>query len=350
MENAMSGFSEIQYIVLGIIVLAVLILPLSVRLIESNIEFFLLAAGGIAVSVSGVWTSHLIIDAVTKPLPITLAVLLFGLLFFYGRAYLDRFLNASIRSLPLPVIIFSSVAILGFLSSIVTAIVASLVLVEIVRALNLTRDREIRLVVLACFAIGLGAALTPVGEPLSTIVITQLHGDFFYLFRLLGAYLIPGIVFLGLFAAFIVKRENITSFADAVQEKTARTVWIRAGKVYAFVAALLMLGAGLMPLAVQLIAPLSPGALFWANMLSAILDNATLAAIEASFALNSTQLTVALLGILISGGMLIPGNIPNIIAADHLKIRSSEWARIGVPVGIFFMLVTFIVLLSLRVL
>jgi predicted cation transporter len=41
--------------------------------------------------------------------------------------------------------------------------------------------------------------------------------------------------------------------------------------------------------------------------------------------------------LLISGGMLIPGNIPNIIAAHTLQIKSTEWARFGVPLGLVMM-------------
>ena len=48
-------------------------------------------------------------------------------------------------------------------------------------------------------------------------------------------------------------------------------------------------------------------------MVSAILDNATLAAAEIGPALTESQIKSALMGLLISGGMLIPGNIPNII-------------------------------------
>jgi predicted cation transporter len=47
---------------------------------------------------------------------------------------------------------------------------------------------------------------------------------------------------------------------------------------------------------------------------------------------------------LIAGGMLIPGNIPNIIAAGKLHIKSREWARFGVPLGAALMLVFFLVL------
>lgn len=60
------------------------------------------------------------------------------------------------------------------------------------------------------------------------------------------------------------------------------------------------------------------------NMVSLILDNAALAFAEIGPSLHILQIKAALLGLLISGGMLIPGNIPNIISAGKLKIRSSE--------------------------
>ena len=75
-------------------------------------------------------------------------------------------------------------------------------------------------------------------------------------------------------------------------------------------------------------------------MVSAVLDNATLAAAEIGPSLEESQIKSALLGLLIAGGMLIPGNIPNIIAAHALKINSSEWARLGAPLGMLMMLAT----------
>ena len=50
------------------------------------------------------------------------------------------------------------------------------------------------------------------------------------------------------------------------------------------------------------------------------------------------------MGLLIAGGMLIPGNIPNIIAASKLKISSKEWARLGMPLGLVLMVLYFLVL------
>ncbi len=74
--------------------------------------------------------------------------------------------------------------------------------------------------------------------------------------------------------------------------------------------------------------------LYWFNITSAVLDNATLAAAELSPRMTAAQVK----GIIISGGMLIPGNIPNIIiAASKLKISSRVWAVAGVSSGLLLM-------------
>jgi predicted cation transporter len=87
---------------------------------------------------------------------------------------------------------------------------------------------------------------------------------------------------------------------------------------------------------------ISPQILYWINMVSAILDNATLTAAELSPAMSQVQINAVLMGLLISGGMLIPGNIPNIISAGKLGITSGEWAKLGVPLGLITMLIYFV--------
>ncbi|HCF71867.1 MAG TPA: cation transporter, partial [Syntrophomonas sp.] len=59
------------------------------------------------------------------------------------------------------------------------------------------------------------------------------------------------------------------------------------------------------------------------------------------------QVTAIIMGLLISGGMLIPGNIPNIVSASKLKISSKEWAAWGVPLGLIVMVFFFIILFFL---
>src|SRR4030095_2746944 len=110
--------------------------------------------------------------------------------------------------------------------------------------------------------------------------------------------------------------------AEEEEEKLSEG-FLRAAKVYVFVMALIFLGAGFKTLIDAYLIKMSTQALFWVNMVSAVLDNATLAAAEIGPSLTEAQIKSALLGLLISGGMLIPGNIPNIIAAHALHIKST---------------------------
>jgi predicted cation transporter len=105
--------------------------------------------------------------------------------------------------------------------------------------------------------------------------------------------------------------------------------------------ALILLGAGFKPLIDMYISKMPAPVLYWVNISSAILDNATLAAAELGPLMSLAQIKGIMLGIIISGGMLIPGNIPNIIAANKLSISSREWAKVGVPFGLVMMAVYF---------
>jgi predicted cation transporter len=173
------------------------------------------------------------------------------------------------------------------------------------------------------------------------------HASFYYLFKLLALYVIPAVIVLGIIGIGLVREapedtgESLA--AEQVEEKLS-DVFVRAGKVYIFVMALIFLGAGFKPLIDTYLLKLPSQILFWVNMVSAILDNATLAAAEIGPSLSEAQIKSALLGLLISGGMLIPGNIPNIISAHALHIKSTEWARLGVPLGLVIMTMTAILL------
>ena len=108
--------------------------------------------------------------------------------------------------------------------------------------------------------------------------------------------------------------------------------------------ALALLGAGFKPLIDTYITPLDGRLLSWINMISAILYNATMAAAEISPEMSGMQIEGILMGLLISGGMLIPGNIPNIISAGKLRITSSEWARLGVPLGLVLLVIYYLII------
>jgi predicted cation transporter len=331
-------------------ILVVLIGPFSNKSIERNLEAFLFVMGLFAVTIAGAWDFKLVVEAVKEPVVkgIVPAVLVAGLLFHYGRSHAERAMDNLLERIPLKLVVSAIVVGLGLGSSIITAIIASLLLVELVNILPLERSARINVIIIACFSIGLGAALTPLGEPLSTIAITKLqgapyHAGFFFLFDQLAWYIIPGILAMGLLSLFFTGKRSASKQADAPETgESLKDVGIRALKVYLFVMALILLGGGMKVIIDKYFSAVSSKILFWLNMVSAILDNATLTAAEIAPSLHIDQITAALMGLLISGGMLIPGNIPNIISANKLGITSKEWARLGVPVGLIAMLLYFV--------
>jgi len=327
-----------------IILLLVLALPLLSHRVEQNLEAFLFVMGMLAAFVAGVLSRHLIRDALTHPIPITLAVFAAGLLFKWTRRYIGMGLVKLRLVVPMRVLLAVVFTALALLSSVITVIIASLVLVELISALRFQKDDESRLVVIACMAIGLGAALTPIGEPLSTIATAKLHEDFWFLMRLLGPWVIPGIVLLGIWTGLQPLRYGQETLTEAEDRETYGGVVFRALRVYLFVMALTLLGEGFKPVIDRFVIELDARLLYWINMISAILDNATLTAAEVSPQMTLLQVRAVLMGLLISGGMLIPGNIPNIIAANKLGIRSRTWARFGVPLGLVLLLGYFVLL------
>lgn len=328
---------------LGLILLAVLLGPVLVKPVEQNIELFFLGAGALASAAAGQWSTGLLHAAATEPIPLTIAVLSFGVIARLLRPALDRGVKRLVKLVAPRWIYFSLIIVLGLLSSVITAVIAALILVEAVALLKLDRHSEIAAVVLACFAIGLGAALTPVGEPLGTIAIAALNADFWYLMRLLGPLVVVGIAIVGAGSLFLPAKYGHSLKADAHADSWYE-VFVRAGKVYLFVAGLIGLSWGLRPLVDEYISRVPGWTLFWLNSISAIVDNATLTAAEVGPSLTHTQQRAVLMGLLISGGMLIPGNIPNIVAAGRLGISSREWARVGLVAGVPLMAVCFAVL------
>ncbi|MFS0576552.1 DUF1646 family protein [Sporosarcina sp. 179-K 3D1 HS] len=328
-----------------VILLFVLFLPFTVGIVERNLEVFLFLMGIAAVLVSQVLDKSLIMKALEDPIHITLAVIIAGLLFRWLQNPIERTILGMSKAIPFRLFLAIIVIFLGLISSVITAIIAAIVLVAVVSVLRLDRKSEIRLVILACYSIGLGAVLTPIGEPLSTVAVSKLDESFFYLLELIGPEVIPGVVIFGLLAAVMIHPKKQTRKRLEQGTESYLDILIRGFKVYLFVMALTLLGAGFEPFIERYLLGLNPLILYWINMISAVLDNATLAAAEISPAMDDTTIQAILLGLLVSGGMLIPGNIPNIIAAGKLNIKSVEWMRFAVPVGLIAMVAYFIVII-----
>lgn len=341
-----------------VVLLLVLVVPFVSKTVEENLEPFLFVMGVAASIISGIMSMELALKALEEPVMIASAVFIAGALFFLLHNQFQTFINKVLVRIPITIFIFLTIVLLGLLSSVITAIIASIVLVEIIYLLPLERKQKVVVCIIACFSIGLGAALTPIGEPLATIAISKLDKTFFYLFDLLGVYVIPAVIAFGILGAIYVSRSSKSSVSNkavdanaeeavVMEQDTWKSIIVRALKVYLFVMALVFLGEGFQPLIDKYVLGLSPQLLYWVNMISAVLDNATLTAAEISNQMTDTQVTAIIMGLLISGGMLIPGNIPNIVSASKLKISSKEWAVWGVPLGLIVMIIYFAIIFFL---
>jgi predicted cation transporter len=333
------------------IMVLVLTVPFFSRRVERQLELFLFITGVLSVTISGQWSWGLVHEALVDPIKITLAVLIAGLLFRLIRPKIGVWANRVAKRIGFAPLFFVIVAGLGLLSSFITAIIAALILAEVISALRLPRTVELRLVILACFSIGLGAVLTPLGEPLSTIAVAKLSGapyyaGFFFLLGLLGQWVIPVILGLGLLTMLLSNKHEVRE-PTLTEDKPEQTqdIVIRALKVYVFILALVLLGTAFTPLVDRYLTRIPALGLYWINLVSAVLDNATVTAAEITPLMSEQTIKTILLGLLIAGGMLVPGNIPNIICANKLAIKSSEWARVGVPLGMMLMIGCFLVLL-----
>ena len=160
------------------IVLIVLVGPFMVKKIEHNLEAFLFVMGVLAVSISSFynketlvaalgytehqveligWNMEIVMEAIKEPLVkgIVPAVLVAGLLFHYGKSHVQRGMNSLTKKVPVKIIVFLIVVVLGLFSSVITAIIASLLLVELMNCMPFDRQTKINLCIIACFSIGL---------------------------------------------------------------------------------------------------------------------------------------------------------------------------------------------------
>jgi predicted cation transporter len=325
-------------------ILTVLLGPILVEPIERNLEFFFLVAGMTTSVLMGQFSPGMMRTALSEPIALTAAILIFEIMFRVLQAHLDRLFSEASRIFGQRWLCFGLTIVLGLSAGFITAVVAALVFAELISLLRLDRTAEVAATVLGCFAIGLGAVLTPLGMPASTLVLAALHADFWYLARLLGPFVAAGIVLVAIPTLFLPFGEGKPAPTLSAESDSWGSALIRAGKVYIFIAGLVGLSAGLRPVVDAYLRHLPGAFLFWLNTISAVVDNATLAAVEIGPTLSLSQQRFALLGLLISGGILIPGNIPNIVAASRLGISSREWAEHGLRAGSLLLILCFVAL------
>jgi predicted cation transporter len=331
---------------LALIVLVLLIAgPLAAAPLERNIEFYFLAIGVLAIVLARRLSWALACDAARAPVGIAIAVAVSGVIFGATRRRLDRLFVRLESMAPRSVLSGLAVFVIALLSGVITAVVAAMLLVETVNLMRLPEPARVRVTVFGCYAIGLASALTPLGGPLAALAARAMGLPFIGLFALLGPYVLPGIVLCALAAGYSARGWLLERGALVHVRERWLDVVLQTVKIYAFVAGLVLVGEALAPFAESYVSRVSSPALFWMNSISAALDNATLVALEVH-KMSAERARMALIALLVSGGMLIPGNVPNIICAGLLKIGSSAWARVAIPLGLVMMSGYFLMLIG----
>lgn len=343
MENTLVSTPFWINILLGIVALNLLVWPLVSRWVESHLELFLLAVGAVAVTVNWGWSGRFIKETLTYPINVSFIVIVVSVIFNNYSRYIFRILFIFFRALEPRYSFALLIFLLGITSSLVSVTVAALVLSEVLKVVNLQREATVKITVFACYAIGLGAILTPLADPLGLIINNALSGaphyaDFFFLLRHFFWWIVPAIALLALAGGYASRHAGTTLQMHIQEDKEPYGSMLRRTlHIYMFVAALHLISTGLRPLAQSTIPHLGGKVLFFANTVSVIIDNATLAAIEIAPTISLTDLTYMIIGLAAFGSMLVQGNLPNIVAAEKLGIKSREWASIAVPTGLVLM-------------
>ena len=320
--------------------------PLISTKVEKRLEYFLFALGIIAVTVSWSWSEAVVLEALLRPLKICGALLVGSLLFSFTHNSLQATLERTIARVGLKPSVFIAVTMAGISAAFITTAIAVLALIELIYAMKLERESEIRIGIVGCFAIGLGGGLTPIGGAIPAITLAKLASASYqpgglYLFELLGPWVVPALLSAGIIGGYFAKPAE----KERTHEEDPLTLWsmlVLAGRMYVFIAGLILLGNGVLPFVDRFILTTPAPILYWLNSISAAIDGATLVSIEINPQMSQNQLRHILMGVLIAGGALVTGNAPNLVAAHKLKIGMKEWALLGTPIAAFLMLFYFI--------
>ena len=264
--------------------------------------------------------------AAEVPLGITLTVIVADVVFGRMRGLMDRALGRIQARVARPWLCGGAVLVIALLSAMLTAIVAALMLAELVELMRLEPRARSRVAVAGCFAIGLGSSLTPLGGRFRRLPQAVWGWASAGCSRCSRRSCCRGCWPCHRRRVFYNQRRRSGASASAaaltlvlIRESVVRAV-IRGLKIYGFIAGLVLVGDAFAPLAARYVPMFGHSALFWANTISAAMDNATLAALEVH-TMDPARAREAIIALLVAGGMLIPGNIPNIVAAARAADR-----------------------------
>lgn len=312
--------------------------PLLSRRVEERYPLFLLGLGVLAAALSRGLNEAVLVEALLRPLQLCLALLAGALLFSFGHGPLAWAAATVSRRLGPRAATVVSVLAAAALAPFFTGAVAALFLVELLKAVPMGGQRRREVAVIGVSAVGLTAGLSATGSPAAAVVLANLSNapaanvTSWYLFDLVGPWVLAGA--LGLAAAAAAFAGD-GSDAEAPSEDPLAlwTILVLSGRLFASLAGLILLGAGVLPALEGMLRGFPPGGLYWLNAVSAVLDNAALAAVEFEPGMLQNQIRFAYCGILAADPFFVIAGAPNMIAADRLRITAGQWASVGIPVG-----------------
>ena len=142
-----------MYIGLLVVLILILLLPLTVKKVEDNLEIFLFIMGFLAIIISKSISVHFILEVLENHFlyMISAAVLIGGFLFRYVNKHIQKLVENILAHIPLKLFISIMIIFIGLISSMITAIIAALLLVEIIELLPVSRKNKIRINIISCF-------------------------------------------------------------------------------------------------------------------------------------------------------------------------------------------------------
>lgn len=324
-------------IVLGLCAAAAVVGPFLSRRVEQHYPLFLLSLGAPAAWLSGRLNESALTEALLRPLQLCLALVAGALLLSLAHKPLALAAAATSRRLGPRAGTVAGVLAAAAAAPFITGTAAALLLVELLRAVPMSLERRREAAVMGISAVGLTAGLSAAGSPAAAVVLSKLTGAPYpvgpwLLFDLVGPWVLSGAVALAV-AAGVLAGDGQGAEDSPDDPLALWSILVLTGRLFAATCGLILLGAGVLPALEGTLRGVPPWALYWLNMVSAVLDNGVLAAVEFDPGMLQDQLRFAYCGILAADPLLVIAAAPNMVAAARLGISPRTWAQVGIPAG-----------------
>jgi predicted cation transporter len=207
---------------------------------------------------------------------ITIAVIVAGVLFGLMRERPDSCFDRLGRRIRRPVLTAGSIFVLALLSSLITVIIAALMLVEVISLLRLGGKHAFE----SRYPVVLRLGWQPPYPSGRAEIDVMFEASLLRPIELLGPWILPGAAGASILAGYFARgAHHETPQGIQLRESTYRAL-LQGGKVYVFIADLVLVSHAYEPVVTKFI----PGAIehiaVLANTISAVLDNATLVSLR----------------------------------------------------------------------